>query len=289
MTLYRSWMFVPGNQQRRLEKAKELAADVIVYDLEDAVPLAEKEKARAMVKQTLQTNRGKRQFVRVNDPSTRHHEADVCGLVGADLAGIMLPKAADREQLLHVDDLLARAERQCGLPVRSTEIVPLIETALGLYRAYEIAAACGRVKRLAFGSVDFTLDIGARLTKEGTEILYARSQLVVLSRAAGIEPPIDAVFIDVKDGEGLKRDAVLARQLGFQGKLVIHPDQIGVVNEAFSPSAEEIAEAKKIAEAFDRALAAGSAAVQVDGNMIDYPVAERARRILEQAKALNLY
>jgi citrate lyase subunit beta/citryl-CoA lyase len=284
MTLYRSWMFIPGNHQRRLEKARELQADVVVYDLEDAVPITEKEKAREMVKRTLETNRGKTQFVRVNDPSTPYHEADVSGLVGPDLAGIILPKASDREQLLRVDHLLAQAERQCGRPIGSTEVVPLIETALGLYRAFEIASACGRVKRLAFGSVDFTLDIGAQLTKEGTEILFARSQLVVLSRAAGIEPPIDAVYIHVKDAEGLERDARLARQLGFQGKLVIHPDQIGVVHQVFSPSEAETDEARKIVEAFEQAVACGLAAVQVDGKMIDYPVAERARRILEWAK-----
>jgi citrate lyase subunit beta/citryl-CoA lyase len=284
MTLYRSWMFIPGNHQRRLDKAQELQADVVVYDLEDAVPVTEKEKAREMVRRALETNRGKTQFVRVNDPSAPCHEADVSGLVGPDLAGIILPKASDREQLLRVDHLLAQAERQCGRPVGSTEVVPLIETALGLYRAFEIASACGRVKRLAFGSVDFTLDIGAQLTKEGTEILFARSQLVVLSRAAGIEPPIDAVYIHVNDAEGLERDARFARQLGFQGKLVIHPDQIGVVHQVFSPSEAETNEARKIVEAFEQAVACGLAAVQVDGKMIDYPVAERARRILAWEK-----
>jgi citrate lyase subunit beta/citryl-CoA lyase len=287
MSLFRSWMFVPGNHQRRLEKAKELQADVIIYDLEDAVPLQEKEKARDMVTHALRNNRGKVQFVRVNDPSTPYFLDDVCAVAGPDLAGIVLPKAASKEHVSLADCLLAKRENQHGLQTGATEVVPLIESALGLYHAFEIASANSRVKRLAFGSVDYTLDIGAQLTKEGTEILFARSQLVVVSRAAGIEAPIDAVYIHLDDSEGLAVDAKLARQLGFQGKLVIHPHQIEVVNDVFSPTEEEIEEAKRIAAAFDEAVASGFAAVQVGGKMVDYPVAERAKRILGQGKAKN--
>jgi citrate lyase subunit beta/citryl-CoA lyase len=287
MTLFRSWMFIPGNQPRRLAKAGELAADVLIYDLEDAVPLAEKEQARQLVRQALRENKSRVQYVRVNDPSTPFFPGDINGAVSPETAGIVLPKAAGKEQILAACGQLALVEAQHNLPTGVTEIVPLIESAAGLYRAYEIATASSRVKRLAFGSVDFTLDIGAQLTTEGKEILYARSQLVVISRAAEIEPPIDAVFVQVKDGEGLKRDALLARQLGFQGKLAIHPDQLPVIHQAFSPTAEEIAEAQAIAAAFDEAVASGSAAIQVNGKLVDYPVAVRAKRVLEQARALR--
>ncbi len=280
MSLLRSWMFVPGNHLRRLEKAKELQADVIIYDLEDAVPLQEKAKAREMVKEALCNNREKVQFVRVNDPSTDFFLDDLSAVAGPDLAGILLPKAASKEQILLTDGLLTQQEKKLGLQYGTLEMVPIIESALGLLHAYEIASANGRVKRLAFGSVDYTLDIGAQLTKEGTELLFARSQLVVVSRAAGIESPIDAVYIHLNDHEGLAEDAKLARQLGFYGKLVIHPDQIQVVNGVFSPTKEEIEDAKRIVEAFDQALASGLAAIQIDGRMIDYPVAERAKRIL---------
>lgn len=287
MTLVRSWMFVPGNNRRRLEKVRELAADVIIYDLEDAVPLQEKASARDMVRQAVQENGSRPQYVRVNDPTTPFYLDDLYGLIGHGLTGIVLPKAANRQQILAVEAHLTQLENHGNLPCGSMEIVPLIETASGLYHAYDIASASARVKRLAFGSVDFALDIGARLTREGTELLFARSQLVVISRAAGIEPPIDAVFVDVKDAEGLRNDARLARQLGFQGKLVIHPDQIPIVHDAFSPTKEEIAEAKAVAAAFDEALASGSAAISVNGKLVDYPVAERAKRILRQAEALQ--
>lgn len=284
MSLFRSWMFVPGNHPRRLEKAKELQADVIIYDLEDAVPHQEKEKAREMAKAALWNNREKVQFVRVNDPSTDYFLDDLSAVAGRDLAGILLPKAASKEQILLADGLLTQWEKKLGLQNGALEIVPIIESALGLVHAYEIATVKGRVKRLAFGSVDYTLDIGAQLTKEGTELLFARSQLVVVSRAAGIEAPIDAVYIHLNDPAGLAQDAKLAKQLGFYGKLVIHPDQIQMVNDLFSPTEEELEEAKRITTAFDQALASGVAAIQVGGRMIDYPVAERAKRILGQRR-----
>jgi citrate lyase subunit beta/citryl-CoA lyase len=281
-------MFVPGNHERRLEKVKELTADIIIYDLEDAVALNEKANARNMVQAALRTNTAKVNFVRVNDASTSHFSEDIAAVAGPGLAGIILPKAANKDQIVLVDYLLSQIEEKHNLSIGRIEIVPLIESAIGLHNAFEIASASDRVKRLAFGSVDYTLDIGAQLSKEGTEILFARSQLVVVSRAAGIEPPIDAVYIHVKDPEGFLRDAQLAKQLGFQGKLVIHPDQIDVVNHLFSPTSDEIEEAKAIASAFDEALAKGLAAIQVNGKLVDYPVAERAKRTVQQAKALGL-
>jgi len=285
---YRSWMFVPGNHPRRLTKAKELSADVIIYDLEDAVPPDEKETARRLVREALRHSPDRVQFVRVNDPSTPYFVDDLAETTGAGLSGIVLPKATGRDSVLFADSLLSRFEERSGVPKGSTEIVPLVETAVGLYHAYEIASAGSRVRRLAFGSIDFALDIGAQLTKEGTEVLYARSRLVVVSRAAGIEPPIDAVFADIRDSDGLLQEARLAKQLGFRGKMVIHPSQIDVVNRVFSPTPQEVEEAKKITQAFSEALETGSAAIRVDGKMVDLPVARRAKQILEQAKALGL-
>lgn len=288
MALYRSWMFVPGNLPRRLEKVKELDADVIIYDLEDAVPFHEKETARRLVCQTIRQHPNKIQFVRVNDPSTPCFVKDLVEVAGSGVAGIVLPKASDREQLRLADYLLSRVEKKAHVPEGSIEIVPLIESAAGLFHAHAIATASPRVKRLAFGSVDFALDIGAQLTKEGTELLYARSQLVVVSRVAGIEPPVDAVFPDIRDPEGLIREAQLAKQLGFLGKLVIHPSQIDPVNRVFTPTPQEVAEAQKIAAAFDAAVTRGVGVVEVEGRMVDVPVARRAKRILEQAQALGI-
>lgn len=287
MTFYRSWMFVPGNHRRRLDKVRELQSDVIIYDLEDAVPLNEKENAREMVRETIRQFPEKVNFVRVNDVSTCYFLEDVNGLACGELAGIVLPKANTAEDIRYLERILSQAEKKKEIPEGKIEILPIIESALGLYNAFQIACASRRVKRLAFGSVDFTLDINARLSKEGTEILYARSQLVVASRAAGIEGPIDAVFVDLKDDEGLLKDARLAKQLGFQGKLAVHPGQVGIINQIFTPTDEEIEEAKIIAAAFDEAVASGLAAIQVAGKMVDYPVAVRAKKIVEQAKALG--
>jgi citrate lyase subunit beta/citryl-CoA lyase len=286
--LFRTWMFVPGNNERRIEKAKGLNADVIIYDLEDAVALNEKETAREMVRNTLQQNQDRVKFVRVNDLHTAFFSDDLAAVVNAGLSGIMLPKASSAEDIIAADSLITKLEQQNGLKDGSIEIVPLIENALGVYFAYDIAKSSDRVKRLAFGSVDYTLDIQAELSKEGTELLFARSQLVIHSRAAGKESPIDAVFIHIKDEDGLLRDAKLAKQLGFQGKLVVHPDQIHIVNEVFTPTLEEIEEAQAIVVAFDEALQRGLAAIQVGGKMIDYPVAARAKKTVEKAKQLGI-
>jgi citrate lyase subunit beta / citryl-CoA lyase len=284
----RSWLFVPGNHVRRMEKAVGVPADVLIFDLEDAVPLQEKTAARQRTEEAVRRRKKGVSFVRVNDPTTPFFEEDLEAVVGPGLAGIMLPKAAEREQVQMVDDRLSRLEEQTGLAKGSVQILPLIETAAGLQHAYEVATASGRVSCLAFGAVDFTLDIGARLTKEGTEILFARSQLVVISRAAGLEPPVDTVYVDLDDAEGFERDARLARQLGFQGKLVIHPTQVEIANRVFAPTPQEVEEAKTIAAAFEKALKAGQAAIQVGGKLVDTPVAHRACRVLDQAKELGL-
>lgn len=288
MVLFRSLMFVPGNQERKLAKVQDLSADVIIYDLEDSVPLGEKSVARKLVSKALFQNKHKVNYVRVNDLSTDHFSADLTELVSPYLHGIMLPKANRKEDIQHVEHLLCFLEQEKALPQGSIAIIPLIESAAGVYHAYEIAASSSRVKCLAFGSVDYCLDVNAQLSKEGLEILYARSQLVVASRAAGIDAPIDTVYIDIKDETGLSQEARLAKQLGFQGKLVIHPAQINIVHDVFSPTAEEIEEAQQIVGAYEQALAEGLAAIEFRGKMLDLPVVERAKRVVEQARQLGL-
>ncbi|MBN6188817.1 CoA ester lyase [Aneurinibacillus sp. BA2021] len=287
MTLWRSWMFVPGNQKKKLEKSMALDADVIVYDLEDAVPLQEKPAARMLVRQAVERMKERQRFVRINDVSTPYFMDDLTELATCDITGVMLPKAAEKEQIHLVDHLLRTAEEKSGRSPGSIMIVPLIETALGLHRAFEIASASPRVHCLAFGAVDYTLDIGTQQSKEGTEILFARSWLVNVSRAAGINPPIDGVYVDIHDSEGLRQETAFVKQLGFQGKLAIHPAQYGIINAEFAPTEEQIHRARKIVAAFANALEQGQAAVEVDGKMVDYPVAIQARKTLEMAKALG--
>jgi citrate lyase subunit beta/citryl-CoA lyase len=288
MTLFRTWMFVPGNQYRRIDKVKDLKADIIIYDLEDAVPPSEKEKARQLVLQTIEGDFHRTNYVRVNDINTAYFEEDVTSVVTSGLNGIVIPKANRADDIQMIDRLLDSLEKQKRIEKGSIHIVPLIETALGVKNAFEIAKSSERIKQMAFGSIDYTLDINAQLTKEGTEILFARSQLIIASRVAEIEPPIDGVYLNIKDLEGLETETRFVRELGFQGKLVVHPDQIQVVNEVFSPTQKEVTEAREIVDAFGKAIKQGLAALQLNGKMVDFPVAERAKRVVNQAEKLGL-
>lgn len=284
----RSLLFAPASDLRKVDKALSLQADAVILDLEDAVAVSEKVRARSMVLDVL--GRASRDciFVRVNGVATDWIVGDLMAVVGGRPIGIMLPKAECKEDVARVDWLIGQLEREYGLPSCMIELVPLVETARGVMNAYDIAAGCPRVKHLAFGAIDYTLDIGTSLTDQGTEIFYARSRLVVASRAAGIEGPIDTVYPNIKDEEGLATECRLVRNLGFQGKLVIHPDQLGPVNKIFTPSEREIEYAAKVAQAFERAESQGVAAVQVDGKFIDYPVAAWAKRVLDIVRSLNL-
>jgi citrate lyase subunit beta / citryl-CoA lyase len=286
MTLFRTWMFIPGSDNKKLEKARDLKADVIIYDLEDAVAINEKKMARKLVKNALETNIKKVNYVRVNTVNSSFFYDDVNEIIYKGLAGIVLPKVESREQIQILDSLISELEMKRNMTLGLIEIVPIIESALGLYHSFEIASTSKRVKRIAFGSIDFSLDINAQLTKEGIELLYARSKLVTISRAAGIEAPIDTVFVDIKDQEGLLKETIFVKQLGFQGKLVIHPAQIDVVNEVFKPTIEEIEEAKLIVSGFEEAVSNGSGVVQIRGKMVDFPVVERAKKILQAAETI---
>jgi citrate lyase subunit beta/citryl-CoA lyase len=284
----RSFLFAPASDLRKVDKALSLDADAVILDLEDAVAVSEKVRARSLVLDVLGRMNREGIYVRVNGVDTRWIVGDLMAVVGGRPAGIMLPKAEDAEEVRRVDWLIGQLEREYGLPAGEMELIPLVETARGVMNAYEVATSCPRVKRLAFGAVDYTLDIGISLTGQGTEIFYARSHLVVASRAAGIEGPIDTVYPNIKDEEGLAEECRLVRSLGFAGKLVIHPAQLGPVNEIFSPTPREIDYAAKVAQAFAQAEAEGIAAVQLEGKFIDYPVAAWARRTLAIARALGL-
>lgn len=287
MKPFRSMLFAPANDAKKVAKVLGSEADAVILDLEDAVPVSEKESARLSIFAALAQPRSTKCYVRVNSLGSGFLEADLRKVVYRDLDGIMLPKSETAQDIRQVESMLAQLERKRSIPEGSIDLLPLVESAKGVYAAYEIAKAGRRVKRLAFGGIDFTLDINTGWTKEGTEILYARSHLVVASRAAEIDPPIDTVYIDVKDLEGLAADCRKSRQLGFQGRLVIHPQQVAVVHEAFSPTGQEVSFARKVVEAFAEAEARGIAAISVDGKMIDYPVVARAKKVLSIAEAIS--
>ncbi len=290
MTVLRSLLFAPASHARHVQKALSGPADGAIIDLEDAVAVAEKPAARAQVRAAIEAHRsprGPRVYVRINGLTTPFAYEDLCAVVGSGLDGVILPKTESAAQIATADWLLDQLERMAGLEAGSIELMPIVETAVGLTRLREIATASRRVRRLNFGAGDFSLDTNMTWVVAHEGLLWARVQMVVESRAAGLEPPIDTVYADLDDAEGLAREAAQAQTLGYQGKACIHPRQVEVVNAVFTPSASEVASARAVVDAFERAETSGVAAIQVDGRFIDYPVAARARRTLEIASHLS--
>ena len=283
----RSLLFVPGNRQKMLDKAREAPADVLVPDLEDSVPPEEKAAARRTVAANLAgfPLRGQHLFVRINALSTGLGEEDLEAVVGPHIEGISVGKAEGAPDIVELDRLLTRVERRRGLPAGSILLLPWIETALGIINAYEITRASPRIAAVSFGADDFTANMGIPRTVEGAEQFYPRAGLAIAARAAGVMA-LDGPFVDFRDEAGLARDCATVRQLGFTGKWCIHPGQVATVNQLFTPSAEELAYCRRVVAAFDEAVARGTAATSVDGRMIDVPGYHRARRILALAEAI---
>lgn len=284
----RTLLFAPGNVARRVEKALGSAADAVILDLEDAVPINEKEGVRPVVATALKQSRRVNCYVRVNALDTGLTIDDLTAVISVELDGIMAPKVETPADLEKIDWYMGYLEKKQSIPRGSIDLIPLIENARGVENAPAIAGAVARVKRLCFGAVDYTADLGIDLTADGAEIFYARSRLVNASRAAGLEPPIDTVYPQIRDAGGLLEDTARARRLGFQGKLIIHPDQIEPVNRIFTPSEEEIAFARKVVSAFQEAEARGHAAITLEGGkFVDYPVVQNARRLLQLAEQIS--
>ncbi len=279
----RSLLFAPANHARHAARVFESGADAAVLDLEDAVPPAGKVAARASALAALARPRACAGYVRINSFATPWCHGDLVAVVAAGTDGVVLPKAESGEQLRSLDWLIGNLERERGLPVGAIDLLPLVETARGIIALEGICSASPRVRRVAFGGGDYTLDLGLTWTVAEDELAFARARLVHCARVAGIEPPIDTVLLQLRDGERFRTSAARARQLGFQGKLCIHPDQVAIANEAFAPTAAEIARARAVVAAFEAAEEAGSAAIEVDGQFVDYPVLHAARRVLALA------
>jgi citrate lyase subunit beta/citryl-CoA lyase len=264
---------------------------VIIIDLEDAVPLALKKETRSKVREKVLEYGGRKIIVRVNAMGSGFCQGDLDEVVVKSLGCIMLPKVESPEQIREINHRLVRMERERGMDSGTVSIIPLIESARAVQNIFPILSEKtepARVLTAAFGAADYSLDLGIEITKQGSELNYPRSRIAVACRAVEIEPPLDTPFmIDLKDTQGLKADAMRAKQLGFQGKLCIHPNQIQTCHAIFSPTEEEIQHAEKVIQAFEKAEAEGVAAIQLDGKFIDYPVVERARRTLELAKRIN--
>jgi citrate lyase subunit beta/citryl-CoA lyase len=286
MKPYRSFLFIPGNRQRMLAKGPTTGADALLLDLEDAVPSDQKDVARAMVREYVPTVAGPSVFARINAVVTGLAREDLEAVAVPGLQGIFVPKVESAEEIRQVAAWIDALERGAGLEPGRLTIVAMLETASAVRLGYEIASASPRVGSVCYSGAengDLQTDLGCDWSIEGTEMLYARSKIVLDARAAGIEHPIEGVFAAIDDIEGLVADTTLSKRLGYKGRAVIHPKHVEPVNRIYAPQPDEVEYYRGLLAAFDAALSEGSAAVAYRGKMIDYAMAARARRVLELA------
>jgi citrate lyase subunit beta/citryl-CoA lyase len=288
----RSFLFAPGNVARRVEKALTLDADAVIVDLEDSVAISEKAATRKGVAAALERPRRGRGYVRVNAPASEFCFPDLLATIHGKVDGVVLPKVESAADLHAIDWVIWNLERSRGIAEGSIDLMPQIETAAGMHRIDRVLQARSlrpykgpwRVKRVAFGAADYSHELGLSVSLEEPELADARARIVLASRAAGLEGPIDSPWFHFKEADAFARALERSRRAGFQGRLCVHPDQLAPVNAAYTPSAEELARAERIVAAFRQAEAKGEAAVQVDGEMVDYPVAHRAQALLDAAR-----
>ena len=283
----RSMLFIPGNNPKMMINCGYLPTDSIIFDLEDAVSPAEKDTARILVRNAVNAIdlSGIEVIIRINSVDTDYWQKDLDTVTACRPSLIMLPKSSSAGDIERVSLYLSICELKNGLSVGSIGILPLIETALGVENAFQIASASPRVKAIFLGAEDLSADLRCKRTKEGTEILYARGRLVNAARAAGVDV-YDTPFTDVEDDEGMLADAKLAKSLGFTGKAAINPRHVGVINEVFSPTEAEIAYAHEVMDAITEAKAKGLGAIALHGKMIDAPIVARAEQTLGAAEQL---
>lgn len=283
----RSMLFLPGSVPGMIQNGGALRADAVILDLEDSVAPTEKDAARLLVRNALQTlDFGCERIVRINAPESGFQEEDLEKIVPCAPEALMPPKSSSAKAMQILDEKLTVLEEKSGLPVGKIKLIPLIETALGVENAFAIATSSPRVTALFLGGEDLSADLRCKRTKSGEEILYARERLVMAARAADIDV-YDTPFTDAFDDEGLVADAKFAKALGFTGKAAVAPRHIPAINEIFSPTKEEVAYAEEVMAAIAEAKEKGKGAVSLHGKMVDAPVVERAKQTLEAAKALG--
>ena len=287
-SILRSLLFCPATNARRLAKTLVVETDAVIVDLEDAVAASEKPAARVPAAAFLGERRDDRKvYVRVNALTTPWSFADFQAVVIAGLDGIILPKAESAADIHVADYLIGGWEAERGLARGSVDLLPIVETAKGVEAMNEILGASTRVKRACFGAGDFTNDTDTAWSLDNPLCAHARARLAIASRAAGREPPIDSPWANLDDEAGFVAETEMGRRLGFGGKLCIHPSQLAAVNRTYSPTAEQVAFAQKVCAAFEAAERDGIAAIVVDGTFVDYPVVQKAYRVLKAAERLE--
>lgn len=286
MLLQRSLLFVPGNRPELLEKAGRFSADVLCLDLEESVPPDDKSSARDLVRDAVArlSGEGRTVHVRVNSTASGLTRDDLAAVVQSGLAGVLLAKTQSAQHVRQIDVLLREQELAHDVKPGTVELIAAIESAQALLRCEEISHASTRLVALMLGGEDFTFDLGVARTRDADELTYARSHVATCARAAGLSA-LDTPWVEIEDIEGLEADSRRARTLGFAGKYAIHPSHLDAIHRVFTPSDEEVAAARTLLERWDAAVARGDGVVQLDGRMVDGPIAERARALIERATA----
>ena len=287
--LRRTMMFVPGNNPAMVKDAGIYGADSIMFDLEDAVSMAEKDAARDLVYEALQTqDYGDAELVvRVNGQDTPYYANDVRAMVNAGIDVVRLPKAEDAEMVKKLDADITAAEKEFGREEGSTMLMAAIESAKGVINAYQIASASDRMMGIALSAEDYTTDMKTHRYPDGAELEFARNMVLHAARAAGVAA-FDTVFTNMNDTEGFYRETEYIHQLGFDGKSLVNPRLIPMVNNVYEPTKKEIENAKNVENAIKEAKLKGSGVISMNGQMVDRPVVLRAERVMRLAKASNL-
>ena len=282
--LFRSLIFVPGNNPRFLEKAKSLSADIVCFDLEDSVPDKEKKKARTLIKNALKKRNQYSVcvFVRTNSPNSNKIEADLNEIVQKGIDGIVIPKVDSAKEIKKIEKTISSLEKK--RKIRGIRLIPSIESALGVINCYEIASSSKRIDALVFGIFDLLNDVSIEYTKGNPQgAKYSRYKVPIAATAAGVYA-IDGIWQDIKDASGLKKDCEIGKSLGYVGKSVIYPDQIKIVHKIFHPNKTEIAWAKKVCDIYKKSSKKGKGATVIDGKMIDEVHYKRAKALIEISK-----
>ena len=289
MTPKRTLLFVPAQRESMVEKARQIPADVICLDLEDAVPPAEKPTARDRMRASIEALHaaGRTVHVRVNHLETGLTKADLAAAIGPGLSGLLFPKVQGAAQIRELDVMIREQELHNGVRPGTLALIPMIESARALLRCEEIALASTRIAALALGGEDYAADLGVARTAAAHELEYARRVIIHCAAAYGLTP-LDGIYTSLHDEAGLVTDARYVRSIGMKGKYVIHPEQVEPVNRVFSPTEEELAAARRIVNAYDEAMGRGLGVIDVDGQMVDVPVANRARDLLAYAEAIGI-
>ncbi len=280
--LLRSFLFVPGNNKKFIDKAKTLNADIICLDLEDSVPMNDKDSARKMISETLQSRPEFKSevYVRTNSFESGLAQADLQAVIHDGINGVVIPKVNDANEIFELSKLIMDLERKQTIKQDTVEIMPSIESAKGVVNAYKIASATPRVSALVFGVFDFLFDMGLEYVEDGIEYGYARAKVPVDARAAGVFA-IDSVWQKIDDMNGLIKDATTGMKLGYKGKSIIHPSQIEPVHKIFVPNKEEVEWARKVVDTLSDAMNKGKGAVRLEGKMIDAVHYKRAKALLD--------